>query len=55
MVSLEFTNNSPHQILFIDGRWIIYGTIKNKNKKGGVFMIVINSRNSAIEYLSHSK
>lgn len=44
----------PHKIVTINNYWVIYGTLK-KNKKGGVFMIVINSKNGAVEYMSHGK
>ncbi len=34
--------------------WIFQGKIK-KNRKGGVFVIIINSKNGSVEYLSHGK
>ncbi|MEM7511827.1 MAG: NTF2 fold immunity protein [Bacteroidota bacterium] len=44
----------PWIFIKIGSFWVVYGTL-NKYEKGGVFELVINSRNGAIEYLIHGK
>ncbi len=46
----------PFHIYKIKNYWIIWGNFKRKKKRyGGVFKIVINSKNGGVEYLSHGK
>lgn len=45
----------PFHFFKIEEYWIIWGTHANRREYGGVFEIIIDSRNGAVEHLSHGK
>ncbi|MEM6966546.1 MAG: NTF2 fold immunity protein [Bacteroidota bacterium] len=47
-------SQKPHNVFKVDDLYIVYGSLK-KDEKGGVFEIVINLKDGAVEYLSHGK
>lgn len=44
----------PYETNFIDGYWILNGTLP-KEMLGGTFLIIINSKNGQVIKLTHSK
>ena len=50
----EIRKEKPWNFVKIGSFWIVYGTL-NKYEIGGVFEIVVNSRNGAVEHLIHGK
>ncbi len=44
----------PYNLVFQDSYWIINGT-KNKDEFGGVFLIILNSKNGKIIKLTHGE
>jgi len=50
----RITNQRPYEIYFIDNYWVISGTLPI-GYSGGVFLIIIDSRNSKILRITHGK
>jgi len=50
----NITRQRPYETYLINNYWVITGT-KPKEYKGGVFLIIIDSRNSKIVKLTHGK
>lgn len=50
----QITNQRPYEIYFIDNYWIINGRLSGKCS-GGVFLIIIDSRDSKIVKIIHGK
>ncbi|MEL6190439.1 MAG: NTF2 fold immunity protein [Bacteroidota bacterium] len=44
----------PFQLHFIDGYWVIFGTL-SRNKVGGVFEAIYDTREKQIVYMTHGK
>ena len=53
----EILRQEPFYVVKIEDYWVIWGEKKKKKEVtfGGIFTIIINSKNSCVEYLSHSK
>jgi hypothetical protein len=47
-------NQQPYEIHHINNYWVIFGTLP-KSYKGGVFLIILDDRNSEIIKLTHGK
>jgi hypothetical protein len=50
----NITSQRPYETYFIDGYWILNGTLP-ENKLGGTFIIIINSKNGQVIKLTHGK
>jgi hypothetical protein len=50
----EITGERPYKIYLIDNFWVINGTLP-ENCVGGVFLIIIDSRDSKILKITHGK
>jgi hypothetical protein len=50
----NITAQRPYETNFIDGYWILNGTLQ-ENMLGGTFLIIINSTNGQIIKLTHGK
>ena len=50
----NITNQRPYEIYLIDNYWVISGTL-SKNKDGGTFLIIIDSRDCKIIKITHGK
>jgi hypothetical protein len=50
----QIKNERPYTIGFADGYWVIYGYLPD-GMKGGVFEIIINSKNGQVVDLRHGK
>lgn len=44
----------PYEVYYIDNYWIISGTLP-KGWRGGTFLIILDSRNSAVLRITHGK
>jgi hypothetical protein len=47
-------NERPYEINFINGYWVLGGTLP-KGMKGGTFLIILNSKNGQVIKLTHGK
>jgi hypothetical protein len=47
-------DQKPYKIHHINNYWVIFGTLP-KGRKGGVFLIILDDRNSEIIKLTHGK
>lgn len=50
----KIEKQKPYDVYNIDGYWLIKGTLP-KGKRGGTFLVIINSRSYEIIRLTHSK
>ena len=50
----KITKQRPYEIYFIDNYWLITGTLP-KEKVGGTFLIIVDSRDSRIIKITHGK
>lgn len=51
----EIINERPYKICLTKDYWVITGDLNNKFSKGGVFEVVINSKNGNIIGITHGK
>jgi hypothetical protein len=49
------TSERPYECYLIDGYWYISGTLPKKNDTGGVFEIIISSKDGKVIKLTHGK
>ena len=50
----NIVKQKPYKTFFIDSYWIVEGTL-TKGFRGGIFQIIINSKNSKVIKISHGK
>ena len=50
----NITSQRPYEINFIDGYWVLNGTLP-ENMLGGTFLIIINAINGQVIKLTHGK